>query len=132
MSTRPQIKPFIVINAGDMSGTLTSSITIIDNITLFSYSYSWSGSSPIGTVSVQASNDVKLLATGAIDSNNPGTWNTLPLAASGSLVTSVPVSGNTGNGMIDVDASGFFAIRTVYTFGSGTGALTATVIGKVG
>lgn len=132
MSTRPQIKPFIVINAGDMSGSLVSTITIVDNLTVYNYSYVWSGTSPVGTVSVQASNDVKLLANGTVDPNNTGTWNTLPLSSAGNLVTTVALSGNTGNGMIDVAPQGAYAIRTIYTFASGVGSLTATVIAKAG
>ena len=61
---------------------------------------------------------------------NPGTWNTLTLNYGGAAVTSVPVSGNTGNGMIDVTATGIYAIRLIYTAGSGTGSLTVTMVAK--
>ena len=130
MSTRPQVKPAIVID-GSMSGNLISTISAISNISMINYAFSWTGTTPIGTISIQASNDVKLLANGQPDPNNPGTWNTLPLSLSGALVTSVPVSGSSGNGMIDVDAQGCYATRAVYTAVSGTGTLIATVNAKV-
>jgi hypothetical protein len=123
MSSRPLMQPTLVIKNGDMTTTLTSAVTILTNISVISYTYSWAGSNPIGTVIVQASNDYTENAAGA--PSNPGTWNTLPLSAS------TMTSGNTGNGAIDIDITGFYAIRTVYTPTSGSGTLQATVKGKV-
>lgn len=88
-----------------------------------SYSYSWTGSSPVGTISVQVSNDYSEYSDGTV--NNAGTWNTLPLS------TSPSVSGSSGNGMIDIDIIGTYAIRTTYTPVSGTGSLTCVYKGKV-
>ena len=112
-----------------MSGSLTSQATIISNVSMVSYGLSWAGSTPVGTVSVQASNDYSLDAEGNV--LNAGTWNTLTLSYNGTLVTTVPVSGNTGNGFIDIDELAAYAVRLIYTAGSGTGALNATVVGKV-
>jgi hypothetical protein len=112
-----------------MSGNITGTATIISNMTFASYSFSWSGTSPVGTVSIQVSNDYALSATGQVA--NAGTWNTLPLSYSGSSVTTVPLSGNTGNGFIDIDSSAGYAIRPVYTFASGVGSLQCKVTGKV-
>lgn len=123
MSSRPAIKPFPVIVNGNMSGNITSSVTIIDNLSMISYSYVWTGASPVGTVSVQVSNDYSKNAAGQV--SNPGTWNTLPLS-------NVPaISGNSSNGAIDIDANAFYAIRTVYNFISGTGTLNVNVVCKV-
>jgi hypothetical protein len=114
-----------------MATNITSIVSIIDNLYAYSYGVVWTGTSPVGTLSAQSSNDYKQLANGQPDPNNPGTWNTMPLSLNGTLVTTIPISGNTGNGMIDIDASGCFAVRLLYTAGSGTGAMTATLNAKV-
>lgn len=90
---------------------------------MISYSITWSGSSPSGTVTVQVSNDYSINAAGTV--LNAGTWNTLPMSATGT------VSGNTGNGFADIDTLGGYAIRLVYTPVSGTGTMNAIVTGKV-
>lgn len=123
MSSRPLLQPAPVIVNGDMSGTITSKVTIISNISMMSYSYSWVGTSPIGTITVQVSDDYTQNAEGVV--SNPGTWNTLPLSSSPA------VSGNTGNGLIDIDQLGAYAIRTIYTPVSGIGSLQCIFKGKV-
>ena len=128
MSSRPQFNPAPVIGStsgisGDMSANITSKITITQKLSQISYGISWVGSSPVGTMSVQVSNDYSQNADGSV--NNPGTWNTLTLS-------SVPaVSGNTGNGFIDIDANAGYALRLLYNFTSGSGTMTAIVNGKV-
>lgn len=83
----------------------------------------------MGTVSVQVSNDYALDAKG--DVANSGTWNTIFfIDTAGSVATSFAVSGNTGNGQVDIQ-TGAYAIRTLYTRASGTGTLQVTVSGKV-
>jgi hypothetical protein len=129
MSFRPQLTPFQVITNGDMSGNLTSLVTVIQKISMLSYSYSWSGTSPVGAVSVQVSNDYTLDATGKV--LNAGTWNTITFESGGNSVTSVVISGNTGVGFIDIFQTGAFAIRTLYTYTSGVGNLQAWINGKV-
>lgn len=130
MSTRPQLTPFKVITNGDMSqASITSSVTIIQKISMLSYSYSWVGSTPVGTISVQVSNDYAITPNGALE--NAGTWTTLTLDVAGTPATSIAVSGNTANDFIDIRQLGAYAIRTVYTKGSGTGSLQATINGKV-
>jgi hypothetical protein len=106
-----------------MSSNITSEVTIIDNKTLIGYDISWSGSSPVGMMSVQVSNTFSENPNGTI--RNPGTWTTLTLSAP------TPVSGNTGNGFIDIDITGAYAIRLVYTRTSGTGTLNAVICAKV-
>jgi hypothetical protein len=122
MSSRPLLQPQPVIVNGDMSGDLASMVTVISNMSMMSYSYSWTGSTPVGSISVQVSNDYRQNSDGSVA--NAGTWNSLTLSAS------TAVSGNTGNGLIDIDQLGAYAIRTVYTRTSGTGTLQATFKGK--
>lgn len=123
MASRPQLAPYPVIQDGDMSGDLISLPTIIQKLSEISYSVSWNGVSPIGSVSVQVSNDYSLNADGSV--RNSGTWNTLPLSAA------TDVSGNSGNGFIDIDVSAAYAIRLIYTATSGTGTMNVLVAGKV-
>lgn len=123
MSSRPLLQPISVITNGDMSGNLTSQVTIISNISMMSYSYSWSGSTPIGSITVEVSDDYSQNPDGTV--KNTGNWNTLPLS------NTAPVSGNTGNGLIDIDQLGTYAVRTKYTRSSGTGTLQCIYKGKV-
>lgn len=123
MSSRPQFQPQTVITNGNLATTLTSAVTIVQKLSLITYTYSWSGTSPVAAVSVQISNDYSQNGTGAV--LNAGTWNTLPLSETPSI------SGNTGNGAIDVQLPGSYAIRTVITPGSGSGTVTAVINAKV-
>lgn len=130
MSTRFTLRPQPVIKSGDMSLTsLTSAPTVLGSLTKVGYAYSWAGSSPVGTIAVQVSNDYSLDSAGKVA--NVGTWTPLELELAGAPVTSIPVSGNSGTGFIDLATVGAYAIRTVYTKVSGTGTLQATITGKV-
>lgn len=130
MSTRTNLRPQAVITAVSMASNITSAVTILQSMSIANYAVSWIGTTPVGTLSVQASDDYAATPDGR-NVLNAGTWNTVPLLLAGALVTSIPISGNTGNGMIDLDGLGAYAVRLVYTAGSGTGTLTATINGKV-
>jgi hypothetical protein len=113
-----------------MAANITSLPTILSNLSLPSYSVSWTGTTPVGTLQVQVSDDYSLNPNGTV--NNPGTWATMPLILNSAIVTTIPVSGNTGNGVIDINGStSAQAMRLVYTAASGTGTLTALVKAKV-
>lgn len=130
MSTRTRLAPHVVISAGDMSGSLTSDPTVLQSLSIGSYQYKWAGTSPVGTVSLQASNDYTLNPDGTAANASTAKWTLLTVLYNGSAVTTVPVTGNTGSGLIEWE-TGANAIRTIYTFGSGVGSLTATVVAKV-
>ena len=130
MASRPILSPFFVIGgpgpdavSGDMSANIISDVTIIQNLSMIGYDISWSGTAPVGVMSVQVSNTYSQNADGTV--KNPGDWATLALSAP------TNVSGNTGNGFIDVDATGAFAIRLVYTRTSGVGTMQAVISAKV-
>lgn len=123
MSIRPQSNPEVVINAQSMASSITSKASIISKLSMVNYAVTWSGTSPVGVVTIQASNDYSLNADGTV--NNVGTWNTLPLSAT------CNVSGNTGSGMVDIDQLAAHAVRLVYTAGSGVGTMTAIYTAKV-
>jgi hypothetical protein len=129
MSDRPLIAPTVVIAAGDMSANIISTPTILQRLSMVSYDVSWTGSSPVGTLSVQVSNTYSQNGDGTV--RNPGNWTTATLNYNGTQVTTIPVSGSTGNGFIDVDATGAYAMRLIYTFTSGTGTMTAVLASKV-
>lgn len=123
MSSRPLIQPFPVIEDGDMSADITSDVTIISNTSMVSYSYVWTGTSPVGEIVVEVSDDYAQNAAGVV--SNAGNWTALPLS------DSTDVSGNSGTGFIDIDAISAYAIRTRYVRSSGTGTLNCIVKGKV-
>lgn len=123
MSSRPLTNPYKVINEVSMATSITSEVSVISNISMLSYSYAWSGSTPVGEIVVEVSDDYSINADGS--ERNAGTWNELPLSETCS------VSGNTGTGFIDIDQLGAHAIRTRYVRTSGTGAITAYFKGKV-
>jgi len=124
MASRPLKGPFPAITNGSMSGNLTSVVTIIQNLSMLSYGVSWSGTSPVGTLSVQVSNDYTQNQEGSV--SNPGTWTTLVLNVSGVPSSTVPVSGSPGTAFIDVTQTSAYAMRLVYTAASGSGTLQAT------
>lgn len=123
MSSRPLLQPQPVIVNGNMVSNITSMVTVISGLSMMSYSYTWSGTSPVGLISVQVSNDYSQNSDGSV--NNAGTWTALALSVSPA------VSGNTGTGFIDIDTLASYAIRTVYLPTSGTGTLNAVFKAKV-
>lgn len=123
MSSRPQLAPFSVITNGSMAGSLISEVTIIQKLSMISYDISWSGSSPVGTVTVQVSNSYSKDPDGSV--RNAGSWTTLDLSEPAAI------SGNTGNGFIDIDSSAAYAMRVIYTRVSGTGTLNVIINAKV-
>jgi hypothetical protein len=90
-----------------------------------SFSLVWDGASPIGNVSVEGSDDFTIVPP------NAGSWNPLPLNYLGTEVTLIPLSGNTGKGMIDVIFTAIGALRLHYFRTSGTGELTVELCSKV-
>lgn len=122
MASRPVLTPHSVITNGTMAGSITSAVTVIQNTSMISYDISWTGSTPVGSMSVQVSDSYSQNGDGTV--RNAGNWTTVPLSATAS------VSGNTGNGFVEV-VTGAYAVRLVYTRVSGTGTMNAIVTGKV-
>jgi len=144
MSTRTNLKPHPVIGtlqtnyglidsgvSGDMSqATITSQITLLQTLTVGSYAYSWSGTSPSGTIQVLISNDYALSSDGKTVIN-AGTWTAMYFTINGTTAANtLTVSGNTGTGIVEW-STGCNALKTVYTKVSGTGTLSAVINGKV-
>lgn len=122
MASRPILTPYPVVLDGDMSDDITSDITILTNLSMISYDISWTGTSPIGTISAQVSNSYSKNADGS--TRDEGNWTTLP-------GTSAAITGNSGSGFMEIDAAGAYAIRLFYDRTSGVGVLNVKVNGKV-
>lgn len=130
MSTRTTLRPATIINAQSMAADITSDPTVLNSISGVSYEASWSGTSPVGTLSAQVSNSYALSSTGAVI--NAGVWTTVALVLDTGLVaTSVPVTGNTGSVVINLTGVQEYAIRLFYDAASGVGTMSAVICGKV-
>lgn len=130
MSTRTTLRPYSVITNESMAADITSEVTILQSITGVSYAVSWSGTTPVGTLAVQCSNDYSINQDGTV--NNSGTW--IPMYVSingGAPAASISISGNTGKGIIELERTNVYAIRLFYDAGSGVGTFNATIVGKV-
>lgn len=130
MSSRPFVKQYPVIEDGDMSADITSEVTVMQMMAVAAYTYSWSGTSPVGVLRVEVSNDYK---PGVMDTNpvNSGTWVPIYFTLNGSTtVNEAPLTGNTGVGIIEF-STGAYAVRTVFDRTSGTGTLQSVLNAKV-
>lgn len=96
-----------------------------------SYQYVWTGSTPVGSVSVEISNDYSKNVDGSV--RNAGNWTKIYFRVNGAPteVNEAPITGNSGTGFIDVPITGAYAIRTVYERDSGTGTMTCIIAAKV-
>lgn len=123
MSSRPYLKQYNVMVNGDMSSTITSAVTIIDNISMISYDISWVGTGCLGVITIEVSNTYKQNPAG--DTIVAGNWTPITLS------TTTSVLSNTGNGFIDIDKLAAYAVRLKYTPSAGTGVMNVVVTGKV-
>lgn len=122
MAARPYFPPYSVVTNGDMSATIISAVTNIQQIPYISYSAVYTGS-PTGTFTVEVTNDYSLNPAGGVE--NPGNWTAI------TLIPDAVATGSAGNNFIDVRGTAASWIRLVYTPSSGSGSLTATIAGKV-
>lgn len=112
MGRKSVVKSFKMIDQGDISGNVTSAITNVINLDIASIAISWSGTSPIGSITVQARNGEQE----AFRDIDIGTIN---------------VSGNTGNHDLIFTELPFTDLQVTYTATSGTGTLDAVLTSKV-
>lgn len=122
MASRPLIKQNPVVTNGDMSASITSTPTNMDQVSILSYGMKWTGS-PTGSFDVQVSDDYNDGSNG--QTANAGTWNSLPMSAV------VSAAGSSGNGFYDIAFTGASWIRLVYTRSGGTGVLNVLCSAKV-
>lgn len=129
MSTRTALRPHVVIDAADMATDIISEATILQSLSCGSYTVTWSGASPVGSLTLQVSDDYKIAPNGTVE--NAGTWIDAPVSESGTTLTSIPITGNSGDGYIEILGTGAYAMRLYYAAASGDGTMTAKVTGKV-
>lgn len=111
MSVKSVIKPYLVLSAGDMSGSLTTLATNISSSDNIGYQVDFTGV-PNGTFSVE----------GTI---NGTTWQGL------TLTPAAPVAaGAAGGFVVNLNQVPYEQIRLVYTRTSGTGSLTVWAMSK--
>jgi hypothetical protein len=110
MAVRRRFYTVTALNSGDMSGNLTSDRQILEWETYATWQATWSGTSPVGVLQIQFSND---------DTN----WTDL----SGFTYN---LSGNSGSWGFQQVIGGAPYYRAVYTRTSGTGTLTITLAGR--
>jgi hypothetical protein len=110
------LKKAKVINAGDMSGNLTSSAVDIEFLDNIGVQFNFTGT-PTGTFDVQISMDYNT-QTGA------GNWISLVFS------TAPAASGSANQIYIDMNQMSAPYMRVKYTATSGTGSLDAFVCGK--
>lgn len=105
--------------SGDMSADITSKVTILNGLSMFSYHIAWNGTSPSGSITFQTSNDYSQDSQGNV--LNPGSWN--------DMVVSGPtdISGDSGEGFLDATQCSAYAIRFIYTRSAGSGEMEATI-----
>lgn len=129
MSIRSELRPYQVIVSGALAANITSAVTIIQKLSLIAYTYSWTGSSPVGTLSIQISNDYAIDSQGNV--SNAGNWAAVSFTTGTGVAASVALSGASGTANINLPLLGAYAVRTVYTASSGSGTLQAYICGKV-
>ncbi len=130
MSSRTTLRPYSVITDGDMSADITATPTVLQSISGVSFTLSWSGSTPIGTIAVEGSNDFSLNPDGTVD--NAGTWIPIYISVNaGPAAASAAITGNTGSALIEILKTTVYAIRLFYDATSGTGTLNAVINGRV-
>lgn len=113
-----------IITSGDMSGSLTSIGIDLQQLVLGSVQAVWSGgSSPVGDLTLEVSNDIVQVSLGTNPAANVSNW----ITYTGSTQS---VSGNTGSAMYNITDMGYRWLRLKYTRTSGSGTLNAIFFGK--
>jgi len=100
----------LILTNGNMADNLTSSVQDISEVCGFCVQANWSaGSTPVGTLNIQASLDNVNFTT----------------------VASVAVSGNSGSNLVNVNVAHYRYVQCTYTATSGSGTLNVYIAGKI-
>lgn len=116
------LRPVPVFSAVSMATSLTSAAVEIKNQDNLGVQFHWVTSDGIGTFGVQISSDHMQDAEGNITVS--GNWVTLPLTPA---ITSASAN---DDAYVDLNQLSAQYLRVIYTRVSGTGTLSAIVIGK--
>jgi hypothetical protein len=93
------------------TASTTSSVSEVLNLDNIGIVVNWAGSSPVGALTIQASNDQL-------------TWVSLDFGST------IDISGDSGSHIIDIAQLPYAYLRAVYTKASGTGTLFASLACK--
>lgn len=121
MAVKNVLKPIHLIQAGDMSGNLTSNPVAIGWLDQVAVQFNFTGT-PTGTFQVQGSVDYEVNESGAVI--NAGNWTSVTLSPSPTAAGSPDVI------LIDMSQLSFPYLRVQYTAMSGTGTLNAYLSAK--
>jgi hypothetical protein len=113
--------PISVVTNADMTSTVTSLPTNLQQLDGVSYDISWTGS-PVGTFSVQISNTYQQNPDGSVA--NAGDWNNIVLS------TTPTASGSPGSAFINAALLRGLWVRLQYTPSSSDGILNAVMYAK--
>lgn len=117
MARKNVIQAFKMIEDGDMSSNITSSVTNVENLDKAAILVEWTSSSINGVITVEARHQKKETAAQA-------TWYELDFGAA------ITVTTDNSSHQIVLNELPFTDIRVVYTATSGTGTLNATITSK--
>lgn len=127
MSSRPLLRPQIVLPPTLTNTNIVSLVTNINMMSLVSYNVSWQNG-VTGVVTVEGCND-HVDPVGVQDQQQAsGTWVSVP------LTSPVAPAGVAGTALIEIKFPSFAYIRLKFTDGSGganVGKMNATLSGKV-
>jgi len=112
MARKNVVQAFKMIDSGDMSSNIESVSTNVTYLDVSSIAISWSGSSPAGTITIEARN------------GEANAWTELDFGST------ISVSGNSGSHRVVFTEMPFTDLRVVYTASSGTGSLDAIITSK--
>lgn len=118
MSRKSVVPGFAMINSGNLASNIESSVVSVKNLDNASIIVTWTGTSPVGVLTVQARNN----GAGEV---NPEDWYDLDMGGT------INISGNSGNHQLVFNLLPFTDLRLVYTATSGSGTLNAVITSKV-
>ena len=114
MSRKQHIKSFKMFDAESLSANIESEVTYVESSDQGTIFISWTGSSPAGTITVEASN-----SSNDDISKSSAIWHELDFGSA------ISVSGASGSHEINFIAMPFRAIKLKYTRSSGSGTINA-------
>ena len=123
-STKRVLRPYRVIDGGNMGSDITGAETNIQFLDYVSLTVEWSGSAPVGVLNVEVLKiESERNAALGID-----VWKKLDFG--GAIGTDIPISGATGSHEIIINETASPKIRCFFDRTSGTGTLNVTLVGK--
>jgi len=118
MARKNVIPSFKMLDSADISTNQTSSTTNVTHLDRATIVLEWTGTSPVGVVTVEAQK--KETQNAVADTS----WIELDFGVT------IAISGDTGNHVLILDNLDFTDIRLQYVSTSGVGAMTATLTAK--